>query len=255
VGEKFPFSKTLVFTWEEKHCAIERARAKRMTAPRRREQRDASTTTTATTLVQPTKISDLRPGWIGDAYFRALVEVNSSADEKEESSTTTAVKQQQKEFLVGDASAKITFRCSDKREGLFFCRVLLSFSRSSSLSLSVYISLSLLIHVPIDLIFVQFFISTLLLTRVSTHTFPPHNHTNTAETLKPNEIYHLKSGKIEMIRGQMRLMTDRKTNDKSAVAPVARHGEVSLLPPEADVPKAKDCGAMDLSVLFFERIQ
>lgn len=93
-----------------------------MTAPpRRREQRDdASTTTTATTtLVQPTKISDLRPGWIGDAYFRALVEVNSSSDEKEESSTTTAVKQQ-KEFLVGDASAKITFRCSDKREGLFF---------------------------------------------------------------------------------------------------------------------------------------
>ena len=134
-----------------------------------------------------------------------------------------------------------------------------SFLRSSSLSLS----LSLLIHVPhflemrdrFDLIFVQFFISTLLLTRVSTHMFPPHNHTNTAETLKPNEIYHLKSGKIEMIRGQMRLMTDRKTNDKSAVAPVARHGEVSLLPPEADVPKAKDCGAMDLSVLFFERIQ
>jgi len=56
-----------------------------------------------------------------------------------------------------------------------------------------------------------------------------------------------------MIRGQMRLMTDRKTYDKSAVAPVAP-GEVSLLPPEADVPKAKDCGAMDLSVLFFERI-
>ena len=238
-------------------------RKKRMTAPpRRREQRDdASTTTTATTtLVQPTKISDLRPGWIGDAYFRALVEVNSSSDEKEESSTTTAVKQQ-KEFLVGDASAKITFRCSDKREGLF-CRVLLSFSRSSSLSLSLCLSLSLLIRSAlfgnarsIDLIFVQFFISTLLLTRVSTHTFPPHKHTNTAETLKPNEIYHLKSGKIEMIRGQMRLMTDRKTNDKSAVAPVARHGEVSLLPPEADVPKAKDCGAMDLSVLFFERIQ
>ena len=82
--------------------------------------------------------------------------------------------------------------------------------------------------------------------------FYPHNHT--AETIKPNEIYHLKSGKIEMIRGQMRLMTDRKTYDKSAVAPVAP-GEVSLLPPEADVPKAKDCGAMDLSVLFFERIQ
>jgi hypothetical protein len=91
------------------------------------------------------------------------------------------------------------------------------------------------------------------LTRVlSSHTFYPHNHT--AETIKPNEIYHLKSGKIEMIRGQMRLMTDRKTYDKSAVTPVAP-GEVSLLPPEADVPKAKDCGAMDLSVLFFERIQ
>ena len=109
-----------------------------MTAPRRREQRDASTTTA--TLVQPTKISDLRPGWIGDAYFRALVEVNSSSDEKEESSKTTTAVKQQKEFLVGDASAKITFRCSDKREGLF-CRVLLSFSRSSSLSLSVSLSL------------------------------------------------------------------------------------------------------------------
>ena len=227
-----------------------------MTAPRRREQRDASTTTTAT-LVQPTKISDLRPGWIGDAYFRALVEVNSSADEKEESSTTTAVKQQ-KEFLVGDASAKITFRCSDKREGLFFCRVLLFCVLLLSLSLSLSFNTRSALFGnarSIDLIFVQFFTSTLLLTRVSTHTFPPHNHTNTAETLKPNEIYHLKSGKIEIIRGQMRLMTDRKTNDKSAVAPVARHGEVSLLPPEADVPKAKDCGAMDLSVLFFERIQ
>jgi hypothetical protein len=92
-----------------------------MTASSRQES-------STTTLIQPTKISDLRPGWIGDAYFRALVEVkSSSSDLEEESSTTTTTtvkkaqqQQQQKEFLVGDASAKITFRCSDKREGLFF---------------------------------------------------------------------------------------------------------------------------------------
>ena len=105
---------------------------KEMTASRQ----ESSTTTT---LIQPTKISDLRPGWIGDAYFRALVEVKSS-DLEEESSTTTVKKaqqqQQQKEFLVGDASAKITFRCSDKREGLFLSRVLFLFS--SSLRLSSY---------------------------------------------------------------------------------------------------------------------
>ena len=106
---------------------------KEMTASRQ----ESSTTTTR---IQPTKISDLRPGWIGDAYFRALVEVKSS-DLEEESSTTTVKKaqqqqQQQKEFLVGDASAKITFRCSDKREGLFLSRVLFLFS--SSLRLSSY---------------------------------------------------------------------------------------------------------------------
>jgi hypothetical protein len=87
----------------------------------------ASQRESSTTLIQPTKISDLRPGWIGDAYFRALVELKS--EEEESSTPTTTVKkaqqqqqqqQQQKEFLVGDASAKITFRCSDKREGLFF---------------------------------------------------------------------------------------------------------------------------------------
>ena len=44
----------------------------------------------------------------------------------------------------------------------------------------------------------------------------------------------------------MRLMTDRKTYDKSAVAPVAP-GEVSLLPPEADVPKAKVLEVIDLT--------
>ena len=109
---------------------------KEMTASRQ----ESSTTTT---LIQPTKISDLRPGWIGDAYFRALVEVKSS-DLEEESSTPTTVKkaqqqqQQQKEFLVGDASAKITFRCSDKREGLFFISER-SFSRSL-LCLSLFLS-------------------------------------------------------------------------------------------------------------------
>ena len=90
-----------------------------MTASSRQES-------STTTLIQPTKISDLRPGWIGDAYFRALVEVKSSSSDLEEESSTTTVKKaqhqqhQQKEFLVGDASAKITFRCSDKREGSFF---------------------------------------------------------------------------------------------------------------------------------------
>jgi len=234
-----------------------------MTASSRQES-------STTTRIQPTKISDLRPGWIGDAYFRALVEVKSS-DLEEESSTTTVKKaqqqqQQQKEFLVGDASAKITFRCSDKREGLFF-------------SLSVLFRILFFFFFFVSLHYVPHFLelrsigdthtrrerkgvcdifSTVLTPRVSSsHTFLIIHTTittHTAETIKPNEIYHLQSGKIEMIRGQMRLMTDRKTYDKSAVAPVAP-GQVSLLPPEADVPKAKDCGAMDLSVLFFERIQ
>ena len=70
------------------------------------------------------------------------------------------------------------------------------------------------------------------------------------EALKQNEAYLLKSGKIEMIRGQMRLMTDRMTFEKSAVTPLA--DEVNE---RRDVCEAKDCGELDLSALFFDRIQ
>ena len=44
---------------------------------------------------------------------------------------------------------------------------------------------------------------------------PHHHKSSSAEALKQNETYLLKSGKIEMIRGQMRLMTDRMTFEKS----------------------------------------
>ena len=79
---------------------------------------------------------------------------------------------------------------------------------------------------------------------------PHHHKSSSAEALKQNETYLLKSGKIEMIRGQMRLMTDRMTFEKSAVTPLA--DEVNE---RRDVCEAKDCGELDLSALFFDRIQ
>lgn len=54
-----------------------------------------------------------------------------------------------------------------------------------------------------------------------------------------------------MIRGQMRLMTDRMTFEKSAVTPLV-DDEVNE---RKDVCEAKDCGELDLSALFFDRIQ
>jgi hypothetical protein len=53
-----------------------------------------------------------------------------------------------------------------------------------------------------------------------------------------------------MIRGQMRLMTDRMTFEKSAVTPL-----VDEVNERRDVCEAKDCGELDLSALFFDRIQ
>ena len=68
--------------------------------------------------------------------------------------------------------------------------------------------------------------------------------------LKLNETYHLKSGKIEMIRGQMRLMTDRMTYDKSAV-----HLSSVEAKKRNAVCEVKDCGKLNLSALFFDKIQ
>ena len=56
-----------------------------------------------------------------------------------------------------------------------------------------------------------------------------------------------------MIRGQMRLMTDRMTFEKSAVTPLA--DEVNERRDVGNVCEAKDCGELDLSALFFDRIQ
>ncbi|CAL6389226.1 unnamed protein product [Bathycoccus prasinos] len=153
-----------------------------------------------------TKIADLRPGWIGDCCFRVIEESKEEEGEDDEDekrrkqtqqhmNASSSSKQHQnhrrfREFLVGDVSGKIKFRCSEKRE---------------------------------------------------------------AEALKQNETYLLKSGKIEMIRGQMRLMTDRMTFEKSAVTPLV--DEVNERRDVGKVCEAKDCGELDLSALFFDRIQ
>ncbi|CAL6396004.1 unnamed protein product [Bathycoccus prasinos] len=166
----------------------------------------ALTSNTGDDIIVPsplTKIADLRPGWIGDCCFRVIEESKEEEEEEDEDekrrkqtqqhpNASSSSKQHQnsrrfREFLVGDVSGKIKFRCSEKRE---------------------------------------------------------------AEALKQNEAYLLKSGKIEMIRGQMRLMTDRMTFEKSAVTPLA--DEVNE---RRDVCEAKDCGELDLSALFFDRIQ
>ena len=67
--------------------------------------------------VLPTKISDLRPGWIGDAHFRVVEEVVAQSHSKGEDVNEEWSARTMEEFVVGDCSAKITFRCSDKREG------------------------------------------------------------------------------------------------------------------------------------------
>lgn len=56
-----------------------------------------------------------------------------------------------------------------------------------------------------------------------------------------------------MIRGQMRMMTDRMTFEKSAVTPLV--DEVNERRDVGKVCEAKDCGELDLSALFFDRIQ
>lgn len=53
-----------------------------------------------------------------------------------------------------------------------------------------------------------------------------------------------------MIRGQMRLMTDRMTYDKSAV-----HLSSVEAKKRNEVCEAKDCGKLNLSALFFDKIQ
>ena len=80
-----------------------------------------------------TKIADLRPGWIGDCCFRVIEESKEEEDEDDEDekrrkqtqqhpNASSSSKQHQnhsrfREFLVGDVSGKIKFRCSEKREG------------------------------------------------------------------------------------------------------------------------------------------
>ena len=54
-----------------------------------------------------------------------------------------------------------------------------------------------------------------------------------------------------MIRGQMRLMTDRMTYDKSAV----HLSSVEAKKRNDEVCEAKDCDKLNLSALFFDKIQ
>ena len=57
-----------------------------------------------------------------------------------------------------------------------------------------------------------------------------------------------------MIRGQMRLMTDRMTFEKSAGD--ASRGRGKRAEGRRNKKEAKeDCGELDLSALFFDRIQ
>ena len=81
-----------------------------------------------------TKIADLRPGWIGDACFRVIEESKEEGEDDEDEDEKRRKQTQQqpnasssskqhrnhrrtREFLVGDVSGKIKFRCSEKREG------------------------------------------------------------------------------------------------------------------------------------------
>ena len=109
----------------------------------------ATTTNTART-----KIVDLRPEWIGDVgdvFFRVLEQVTTTTTgkndderegEREEGEEGDEAKNESKrrrnnanvEVVVGDETARIVFRCSDRKEGAFaFCP---AFPPRSSLSLS-----------------------------------------------------------------------------------------------------------------------
>ena len=243
----------------------------------------ALTSNTGDDIIVPsplTKIADLRPGWIGDCCFRVIEESKEEEEEEDEDekrrkqtqqhpNASSSSKQHQnsrrfREFLVGDVSGKIKFRCSEKREGESSSRL---YSVISSSSLVVVVVLLFWILRRADgqtdtnrkreLIRAfesseRYFSSQLtpVLSLSFSFNTTSHHKSSSAEALKQNEAYLLKSGKIEMIRGQMRLMTDRMTFEKSAVTPLA--DEVNE---RRDVCEAKDCGELDLSALFFDRIQ
>ena len=94
-----------------------------------------------------TKIADLRPGWIGDCCFRVIEESKEEEGEDDEDekrrkqtqqhpNASSSSKQHQnsrrfREFLVGDVSGKIKFRCSEKREGESSSRLYSVISSSS----------------------------------------------------------------------------------------------------------------------------
>jgi len=229
-----------------------------------------------------TKIADLRPGWIGDCCFRVIEESKEEEGEDDEDekrrkqtqqhpNASSSSKQHQnsrrfREFLVGDVSGKIKFRCSEKREGESSSRL---YSVISSSSLVVVVVLSFWIlrradgqtdtnrkrELIRDFESSERYFSSQLTPRCSlslsfSFNTTSYHKSSSAEALKQNETYLLKSGKIEMIRGQMRLMTDRMTFEKSAVTPL-----VDEVNERRDVCEAKDCGELDLSALFFDRIQ
>jgi flagellar basal body L-ring protein FlgH len=120
--------------------------------------KEAALTSNGDDIIVPsplTKIADLRPGWIGDCCFRVIEESKEEEEEEDEDekrrkqtqqhpNASSSSKQHQnsrrfREFLVGDVSGKIKFRCSEKREGESSSRL---YSVISSSSLVVVVVLS-----------------------------------------------------------------------------------------------------------------
>ena len=120
--------------------------------PTTREEalKEAALTSNGDDIIVPsplTKIADLRPGWIGDCCFRVIEESKEEEGEEDEDekrrkqtqqhpNASSSSKQHQnsrrfREFLVGDVSGKIKFRCSEKREGESSSRLYSVISSSS----------------------------------------------------------------------------------------------------------------------------
>lgn len=113
--------------------------------------KEAALTSNGDDIIVPsplTKIADLRPGWIGDCCFRVIEESKEEEGEEEDEdekrrkqtqqhpNASSSSKQHQnsrrfREFLVGDVSGKIKFRCSEKREGESSSRLYSVISSSS----------------------------------------------------------------------------------------------------------------------------
>ena len=112
--------------------------------------KEAALTSNGDDIIVPsplTKIADLRPGWIGDCCFRVIEESKEEEGEEDEDekrrkqtqqhpNASSSSKQHQnsrrfREFLVGDVSGKIKFRCSEKREGESSSRLYSVISSSS----------------------------------------------------------------------------------------------------------------------------